>query len=251
MTGIDEAKMKSVGTKVKDLDVIVTTAGKRTQREDKTWEQKLGLNDTTGHIWAILEQDKNIPMVKSNELLISTAIVEEFEAKGGEMDKRLRITGFTRKTQTVDEMDAEKEARNKFEGILDPLIESILEKYEISVIDALWPLRRKDKTSGTVKTQWIIYHRYCEQIAAKAGIIFDKPEVAVNDREHHEVVLLITARMGHTVEWSYGEASAKTTILPYIWAMAEKRGKDRVILKLAGFHGLVYSDSEENWKNNK
>ncbi|KKK86385.1 hypothetical protein LCGC14_2763800, partial [marine sediment metagenome] len=27
--------------------------------------------------------------------------------------------------------------------------------------------------------------------------------------------------------------------------------KDRVILKLAGFHGMVYSDVEENWENGK
>jgi hypothetical protein len=30
---------------------------------------------------------------------------------------------------------------------------------------------------------------------------------------------------------------------PYVWAMAEKRAKDRVILKLAGLYG-VYSDEE-------
>lgn len=247
MMGIDEAKMKSIGTKVKGLDVVVTTAGKRTQREDKTWEQKLGLTDVTGHIWSILEQDKNVPIIKSNELIVSVAVIEEIENKGGEKEKILRITGFDVK-KDVGEPPAGKD---KFEGVIDPMVENILGKYDISTIDALWPLKRKDKTTGVVKTQWIIYHRYCEQIAAKAGIIFDKPEVVVNDREHHEVVLLVTARMGHTVEWSYGEASAKTTILPYIWAMAEKRGKDRVILKLAGFHGMVYSDAEENWKNGK
>lgn len=244
---IDEVKMKSIGTKIAGLDVVITTAGKRTQREDKTWEQKLGLTDVTGHIWAILEQDKNIPIIKSNELTIAVAVIEEIENKGGEKEKILRITKFERKTQTVDELLA----KDKFEGVLDPIIENILEKYGISPIDALWPLTRTDKKTQQVKTQWIIYHRYCEQIAAKAGIVFEKPKVEVNDREHNEVVLLIAGRMGHTIEWSYGEASAKTTILPYIWAMAEKRGKDRVILKLAGFHGMLYSDTEENWKNDK
>ena len=41
-----------------------------------------------------------------------------------------------------------------------------------------------------------------------------------------------------------GEASPKNNKNAYPWAMAEKRAKDRVILKLIGLHGLVYSEQE-------
>lgn len=242
---IADAKKLAVGAIVEDLDVVISTAGKTTKVDGK-WEQKLGLTDTSGHIWAVLKMTKNNPCCRTNALVVRSATIDEFTTKGGGQDKKLIIDKYEQPTYVGEP----PEEGSKFEGVLDPLVENILERYSIAVTDALWPLKRKNK-SGVVSTQWIIYHRYCEQIAAKAGIIFDKPEVAVNDRENHEVVLLVTGRMGHTVEWSYGEASAKTTILPYIWAMAEKRGKDRVILKLAGFHGMVYSDAEENWKNNK
>ena len=247
MIGIDEVKMKSVGTRVKGLDVVVTTAGKRTQREDKTWEQKLGLTDVTGHIWAVLEQDKNIPITKSNELVVGAAVIEEVENKGGEKEKILRITGFDIK-KDIGEPPIGKA---KFEGILDPLVERILERYDIAATDALWPCTRTNKKANVTTTNWIIYHRYCEQIAAKAGIMFEQPEIITNDLETNTVVLKVVGQLGYVKEWSFGEASPKTTFLPYYFAMAEKRAKDRVILKLAGFHGMVYSDVEEDWKNNK
>jgi hypothetical protein len=244
--GIDEVKMKSIGTKVKGLDVVVTTAGKRTQREDKTWEQKLGLTDVTGHIWAIIEQEKNIPVVKSNDIVISAAVVEEIENKGGGQEKILRITKFEVKTDVGEPPTG----KDKFEGVLDPLVERILERYEIAATDALWPCTRTNKKTKVTTTNWIIYHRYCEQIAAKAGIMFEQPEIITNDLETNTVVLKVTGQLGYVKEWSFGEASPATTFLPYIWAMAEKRAKDRVILKLAGFHGMVYSDIEEDWNNN-
>ena len=244
--GIDEAKMKSVGTKVKGLDVVVTTAGKRTQREDKTWEQKLGLTDVTGHIWAVAEQTKNNPIIRKYELVIKNAVIEEIENKGGAKEKILRIIDFEIKTDVGEPPTG----KDKFEGILDVMVERILEKYDIAATDALWPLERKGK-DGRVRTTWIIYHRYCEQIAARAGIVFEQPEIITNDLETNTVVLKVTGQLGYVKEWSFGEASPKTTFLSYYFAMAEKRAKDRVILKLAGFHGMVYSDVEENWENGK
>jgi len=68
--------------------------------------------------------------------------------------------------------------------------------------------------------------------------------------ERDEAVIQVTGRMGDRVEWSIGEAligvnyrvSGKQAA--YVYAMAEKRAKDRVILKLTGIHGLVYSEDE-------
>jgi hypothetical protein len=56
--------------------------------------------------------------------------------------------------------------------------------------------------------------------------------------------------MGERMEWSIGEALIGTNYrvsgkqAAYVYAMAEKRAKDRVILKLIELHGLVYSEEE-------
>lgn len=258
---IDDAKRQSVGTVVKNLDVVVTTAGKAEQadkslpikQKNQGWTQKLGLTDASGHIWAIATITSGTsyrPIVKSNNLIIKEATIDEFTNKGGDQEKRLIITKY----EVPKDVGEPPLTKPKFEGILDPLVENILAKYDIAATDALWPCTRKNTKTGVTTTNWIIYHRYCEQIAAKAGIVFDKPELIVNaveDNGHRTVVLLVTGRLGYVEEWSYGEASPTTTFLPYIFAMAEKRAKDRVILKLAGFHGMVYSDIEEQWKNDK
>ena len=44
--------------------------------------------------------------------------------------------------------------------------------------------------------------------------------------------------------WSIGEVAPNNCKNAYPFAMAEKRAKDRVILKLAGLHGYVYSEDE-------
>ena len=44
--------------------------------------------------------------------------------------------------------------------------------------------------------------------------------------------------------WSIGEATPANNKNEYPWAMAEKRAKDRVILKLIGASGFVYSEEE-------
>ena len=120
---------------------------------------------------------------------------------------------------------------------LDKRVKELLAKYDINPREACWDCHGS----------WVIYHKFCEIIAAKSGIIFDPPNIIEASTEKQTVVLCVTGRMGDRVEWSFGEAApnnlkggAKT--FPY--AMAEKRGKDRVILKLAGIHGLVYSEEE-------
>jgi hypothetical protein len=96
---------------------------------------------------------------------------------------------------------------------------------------------------------WIAYHAALERIAAKANITFDAPYVIENDGQNYSVAICVTGNMGDRIEWSIGEASKlnyKTTgkMSAYPYAMAEKRGKDRVILKLLGLHGKVYSEVE-------
>jgi hypothetical protein len=94
----------------------------------------------------------------------------------------------------------------------------------------------------------VIYHKALERIASAAKITFDEPVIVRAERD--EAVIRVTGRMGERCEWSIGEAligvnyrvSGKQAA--YVWAMAEKRAKDRVILKLIELSGDVYSEEE-------
>src|SRR3954464_458677 len=99
-----------------------------------------------------------------------------------------------------------------------------------------------------VQGQAFIHHRTLERIAGKANITFDPPTILRAERD--EAVLLVIGRMGERTEWSIGEALVNVNYrvsgrqAAYVYAMAEKRAKDRVILKLVGLHGLLYSEEE-------
>jgi hypothetical protein len=124
---------------------------------------------------------------------------------------------------------------------LDPLLIEILNRYGEDPNQALWDCH------GT----WVAYHKAIERIAAKAEIVFEKPEMIVNDYAAKTVVVCVTGRMavkdyGPRTEWSFGEVSPANNKNAYPYAMAEKRAKDRVVLKLVGLHGLVYSEEESD-----
>jgi len=57
-------------------------------------------------------------------------------------------------------------------------------------------------------------------------------------------VVCVTGCLGDFSEWSIGESTPRNTTNNYPFAMAEKRAKDRVILKLLGVAGFVYSEQE-------
>lgn len=116
---------------------------------------------------------------------------------------------------------------------LDPAIASILQQFGFGT-DAAWDCH------GT----WVVYHRVLEQLAARAGIAFDAPIPLEANGAARSVALCVTGRMGDKTEWSIGEASPANNKNGYPYAMAEKRAKDRVVLKLIGLHGLAYSEDE-------
>src|ERR687884_1286704 len=99
-----------------------------------------------------------------------------------------------------------------------------------------------------VQGQAVIYHKALERIAAQARISFDPPVVLRAERD--EAVILVAGRMGERTEWSIGEALVGVNYrvtgrqAAYVYAMAEQRAKDRVILKLVGPHGLLSSEEE-------
>jgi hypothetical protein len=107
-----------------------------------------------------------------------------------------------------------------------------------------------------VQGQRVIYHSALERIAAKAKISWDEPVFLISSAEH-----AVIKASGHLPyedhdrgtarwEWSVGEAHIGVNYrvsgkqAPYPFAMAEKRAKDRVILKLIELHGLLYSEEE-------
>jgi len=121
---------------------------------------------------------------------------------------------------------------------LDPIIEEVLNRYEIDPRLALWDCH------GT----WVIYHKYVELIGMKAGVILDTPRVIECSVEKKFVVILVEGALGRGEDapyaWSYGEAAPYNNKNAYPFAMAEKRAKDRVILKLVGLAGHVYTDQD-------
>lgn len=95
---------------------------------------------------------------------------------------------------------------------------------------------------------WICLHKFLERVAIKAHIEFDEPKVF--NLEKDEIALYVKGSIidgslkNVNSAWAIGEASSKNCKNDYRWAMAEKRAKDRVILKLLGVSGDMYSEEE-------
>jgi hypothetical protein len=123
-------------------------------------------------------------------------------------------------------------------NMTDKKIADVLAKFGEPMAGNVW------RVQGTA----VIYHKALERIAAQAKIQFDPPPIVRAERD--EAVILVAGRMGERLEWSIGEALIGTNYrvsgkqAAYVYAMAEKRAKDRVILKLIELHGLVYSEEE-------
>lgn len=118
-------------------------------------------------------------------------------------------------------------------------IQDVLTKYgEQYCPETVW------KVQGTP----VISHKALERIAAKAGVVYATPTIIRAERD--EAVIMVTGSLGDRTEWSIGEALVNVNYrvsgkqAGYVWAMAEKRAKDRVILKLVSLHGLAYSEEE-------
>ncbi len=118
---------------------------------------------------------------------------------------------------------------------LDPRIEEIRARYGLEK-DDFWQIPQN--------RQWVCKHAALEIVATKANVIWSQPQIIQADTANGIAVLSVTGQMGERTEWATGEASPKNNKNSYPWAMAEKRAKDRVVLKLVGIHGLVYSEDE-------
>ena len=116
----------------------------------------------------------------------------------------------------------------------------ILKKFGIDPREALWDCHG----------QYVIYHRYLEQVALRAGIRFGMPTVLDINQKEKSCCLLVEGWIQQKdgkppiAIWTIGEAATYNNKNSYPMAMAEKRAKDRLVLKLIGLHGEVYSEDE-------
>ena len=109
-----------------------------------------------------------------------------------------------------------------------------MEKYKIDS-DEIWEVHG---------STWVVKHKALERVAVEVGVIWLKPEVHVCDPIGKIAVICAYGKLGDREEWSFGEASPANNKNSYAVAMAEKRARDRVILKLLVSHGALYSESE-------
>ena len=91
----------------------------------------------------------------------------------------------------------------------------------------------------------ILHHKAIERIAASRGVVLDPPQIIEADGANKHATILVVGHFNEKTEWSFGEASPQNNKNPYPWAMAEKRAKDRVVLKLIGLHGDCYSSTDD------
>ena len=113
-------------------------------------------------------------------------------------------------------------------------MKDLAKKYNLTK-DDYWQESRSQK--------YIITHDACQKIGDMEGIIFGPPQIL--NSEQNFVRMVISAKKGEVLMWSIGEADTKNCKNLYFGAMAEKRGKDRVILKLINAYEYgIYSDVE-------
>ena len=116
-------------------------------------------------------------------------------------------------------------------------VTEICKEIGISSEEACWQL---PQSRGT----WVMKHKALERIAAHKNIRFDLPQIIEANAEKKLCIICVSGTIGDVKEWSIGEATTYNNKNQYPFAMAEKRAKDRVILKLVGLHGDVYSEDE-------
>ena len=111
----------------------------------------------------------------------------------------------------------------------------------IVISDACW-LQPQSKS-------WIMKHKALERLASYLNIAFEDPVIIEADCKERMAVILVRGGTGVGTKrieaWSFGESARYNTQNAYPFAMAEKRAKDRVILKLLDLSGDVYSDVED------
>lgn len=113
-------------------------------------------------------------------------------------------------------------------------------------LDMCWLLERPDARGGPV---WMIKHHWVERLADAAGIEVQYVNWIAASKDFS--ACQIVATLGDKSVITTGEASNLNSTSPYPVAVAEKRAKDRAILKLLGVHGDLLSDEEMEARQEK
>lgn len=121
---------------------------------------------------------------------------------------------------------------------MDDVIKELMKDLELDFKDNTWEVKHGGKSVTCVK------HKALEKIAAHKKIRFDPPAMIANDPDKRVAAMCVTGHLGDRAEWAIGEASPGNNKNNYPYAMAEKRAKDRVILKLLNMAGDYYSQDE-------
>lgn len=114
-------------------------------------------------------------------------------------------------------------------------IAEFMERYSVSA-DEVWKIPQGNA--------FAVKHKALERVAAEQKIKYDAPQIAQIDLGNKIAAVVVFASIGDRQEWATGEASPLNNKNQYPLAMAEKRAKDRVILKLLQAHGTIYSEDE-------
>lgn len=120
-------------------------------------------------------------------------------------------------------------------------IMEFMEQYKIDS-DEIWEVHG---------STWVVKHKALERVAGEVGVIWDRPAMIETASEKGIVSICVFGKLGDRSEWSIGEAAPKNNKNAYPYAMAEKRAKDRVILKLLNSHGALYSEAEADEFNQR
>ena len=113
-------------------------------------------------------------------------------------------------------------------------MEQLSAKYKLSKED-YW----KHKQSG----KWILTHDGCSKIGNIENIEMIDMEICNSERDFVRVI--VTMKKGNVIAKTFGEADSKNSFNPYPGCMAEKRGRDRAILKLINAYEFgIYSEVE-------
>jgi len=114
-------------------------------------------------------------------------------------------------------------------------IADFMAKFKVS-FDEVWKIPQGNA--------YAVKHKALERVAAEQKIEHHPPIIVQADLANKTVALVVTSTMGGRHEWATGEAAPYNNKNGYPLAMAEKRAKDRTILKLLQAHGALYSEDE-------
>jgi hypothetical protein len=134
---------------------------------------------------------------------------------------------------------------------LDPKVGAALKHYFPDLtneekIDTCWLLERPESRGGPT---WMMKHHWVERLGDAAGVEVNYVDWMAATKDF--AACQITASLGQKSVITTGEASSMNSTSPYPVAVAEKRAKDRAILKLLGVHGDLLSDEEMEARQEK